>query len=988
LARWLIVLWVVVIARAASADAPGIEALTRGIRAFEAKQYRDAEKSLETALSRGGLSRAQTLTAYVDLGVTRVALGKTPTAEEAFDQAALIDPSFGLPPKSGARAEKLAKAAKHRQEGIGALHFEAGVPGDGKAGQPFHVTVEMAPEQAALVALVHILASEPGGTEFETTEPAAARLGVDIASSVAVAGATVTVRFELQDPHGNRLAVAEKQLKIGEGPAPSKETGKEPEVKEPVQPPPVATGKPKPPETAKEEAKEGDDDAAEEGPWTIPHGSKKYTAVRADRAPVIDGILDDPVWKAAPADDHFLSTKSKPFGKPTAEPTSVQVAFDATHLYVAFTCRYSKRREPNDAYAGDESEVLTESENVQVLVDAEHAHTGAYQFAVSPAGVRADGELSDQGSEQNLDWHGIWDVATAFTPDGWTAEFAIPWGTMYMPASDEAFDVGINFARHESFSGETSLWALHPPATEEYDVNFFGHLEGLAKVTPDQRLLLLPYVAAAFDATANAMQSQLTDLTGTGQQGRAYAGVYLRLRPPGPFRLDATLNPDFTAVNPDQALANFDRFELEYPEARTFFAEDAPRFAFGGQRYFFGDLGAQLFYSRRLGIVTDTQGLTQIVPILYGVKSVLRAGGTEAAVMNVETAAPEKGVVLEDNATVARVTETVDGQRFGAIGLVREGNSGGYTSGGADTQLAFYDRHLLLTGFYAASQIAGATSASGEGDIAWKSQDVYAKATLLDIGKDFQAPLGFFPITGVRAETISAGYTPVVRSDLVQQVFLDTQLSIVRDRSDDTLVYRRGVVSAGIQTIDGAVISANVQPATENVTEAFPIGNGRIMVMPGSYKVTGTQFDFTSPPNRMLVFGVHYTGGDLFEGTRRAPGASIGLNLGRFLARASYQLYLMKFEDQNQSFYGHDVNLSASYAYTPLARSALVLEADTVAARGTAQFTTTYQFGLLSALTLSVRGQSGSTIDMAAPGTFDHPSLTAVVSFAYGVSPL
>jgi Domain of unknown function (DUF5916)/Carbohydrate family 9 binding domain-like len=986
LVRWLIVIGVVIGARVAHADAPGIEALSRGIRSFEARQYHDAEKQFGNALSRGGLSRAQTLTAYVDLGVTLIALGKTNAAENAFEQAALIDPSFGLPPKSASRAQKLAKSAKHKQESVGPYHFEVSAPGEAKAGTPFHVTVEMSDEQAGLVALVHFFASEPGGTEFETVEPSGQRVGVDIPGDIALAGAVVTLRFDVLDTHSNRLATVEKQVRIGDK-ADAPTEPKEPVVKpkEPIEPPPTEPGKPKAPKKAEEEG--SDDEAAEEGPWSIPHGSKKYTAVRADHAPVIDGLLDDPIWKTAPKDDHFLSTKSKPFGKTTPEPTEVQVAYDATNLYVAFHCRYSKPRERNDAYAGDEATLLTESENVTVLIDAEHAHSGAYQFAVSPAGSRADAELSDQGSVQNLDWHGIWDVATSFTADGWTAEFAIPWGTMYMPASDEAFDVGINFARHEPFSGETALWALHPPATELYDINFFGHLDGLARVAPDQRLLLLPYIAAAFDAQGT-MQSQLTDLTGTGSQGRFYGGAYLRLRPPGPFRLDATFNPDFTAVNPDQALANFDRFELEYPEARTFFAEDAPRFAFGAQRYFFGDLGAQLFYSRRLGIITDAQGLTQLVPILFGVKSVLRAGGTEAAVMNVETAAPTKGIELQDNATVGRVTETIEGQRFGGIILARQGDSGGYTSGGGDAQLAFYDRHLLLSGFYAGSQIAGATSAAGEGTVGWKSQDVYAKATLLDIGKGFQAPLGFFPITGVRAETVAAGYTPVVRSDLVQQVFIDTQTSVVRDRDDDTLVYRRSVISAGIQTIDGAIISANVQPATENVTEAFPIGNGRIMVMPGTYKVLATQFDFTSPPNRELVFGIHYTGGDLFDGTRRAPGASFGLNLGRFLARATYQLYLMKFEDQNQSFYGHDVNLSASYAFTPLARSALVLEADTVAARGTAQFTTTYQFGLLSAITLAVRGQSGSTIDMAATNTFDHPQLTAVLSFAYGVSPL
>src|SRR5262249_34451901 len=155
--------------------------------------------------------------------------------------------------------------------------------------------------------------------------------------------------------------------------------------------------------------------------------------------------------------------------------------------------------------------------------------------------------------------------------------------------------------------------ALHPPATELYDVNFFGHLDGLSKIRPGQRLLLLPYAAAAFDANA-ATQSRLTDFSGTNAQGRIYAGAYLRFHPPGPFKLDATFNPDFSAVSPDAAFANFDRFELEFPEARSFFTEDNPRFAFGGTRYLYGDLGAQLFYSRRLGIVTNEAGLTQIVP--------------------------------------------------------------------------------------------------------------------------------------------------------------------------------------------------------------------------------------------------------------------------------------------------------------------------------------------------------------------------------------
>jgi hypothetical protein len=200
-------------------------------------------------------------------------------------------------------------------------------------------------------------------------------------------------------------------------------------------------------------------------------------------------------------------------------------------------------------------------------------------------------------------------------------------------------------------------------------------------------------------------------------------------------------------------------------------------------------------------------------------------------------------------------------------------------------------------------------------------------------------------------------------------------------------VYRRAVIAGALQTIEGALVSVNVQPATENVTTAFPIGNGRVMVPVGTYHPVGTQLDLTSPPDRTVVFGIHYTGGDLFDGTRRAPGGMIGVNLGRFSARLSYILYILDFQDQHQSFYGHDVAVTASYSYTPLAKTAVVLEADTVAARGTAVVTTTYQFGVMSALTLAIRGASGSTIDTPAMNALDNPGLTAILSLTLGASP-
>jgi hypothetical protein len=105
--------------------------------------------------------------------VTLVALGRMHEAERAFEEAALIDPKFVVPPRSGAHASKLANEARKKQESLGQYHFEVGLPGTVKADEPFKVLVEMAKEQAELVALVRVTVA--GSKPYDTVEPAGPR---------------------------------------------------------------------------------------------------------------------------------------------------------------------------------------------------------------------------------------------------------------------------------------------------------------------------------------------------------------------------------------------------------------------------------------------------------------------------------------------------------------------------------------------------------------------------------------------------------------------------------------------------------------------------------------------------------------------------------------------------------------------------------------------------------------------------------------------
>jgi hypothetical protein len=714
--------------------------------------------------------------------------------------------------------------------------------------------------------------------------------------------------------------------------------------------------------------------------WDIPHGSVRYTAFRARIPPKIDGSLDDPVWRDAPRDSHFLSKRSKPYGQPSTEPTTVQVAYDDEYLYVGVTCTYSSSRPRDDSFSTDEQAVLAEAERFTVAIDPLHDHANVLLFGVSRVGARVDDELTQSGVVENLDWRGIWDVATRHRADEWSAEFRIPWGTLRLPRRDGPFAIGIQFHRREPAVGESALWSLETPgAPGELDPNYFGHLEGLDHVRPTLRLYLQPYASIAYDQQAGALRSRLSDFIGTQSNFRTYAGLYARYYPPGPLRFEATINPDFAATPPDQAVANFDRFELLYPEVRPFFAEDKPRFQFGADT-------AQLFYSRRVGLDTNPQtGATTAVPILYGGKAIVRTGGTEVAALNAALSTPDPRISFADNIGVVRLNQSFPGgSRIGNILIGRIGPTGNYAAGGVDGTLGLYDRHLTVSGLLARTATEGhAGSGMGQAQVDWTSEDLFASTSYMDIGTAFDAQLGYFPITGIRSNFFSAGYTPVLRNDLVQQLSISGSLNLTRDRSD-VRIYDRGTIDAFARLINGGIVEVTAMPAIENVLQSFPLFAGRLTVPAGQYDVMVLQANVSSAIRRPVVVALGYLAGDLFGGQRQSPSVNLGLNLGPWSSNALYELFIVRYG--SQEFVGHQVSGTASISYTPLAKSTLVVQANTLIERAVAQLVTSYTFGLLSTVSLVLVRTTGVNV-VPTNQWVTGSSFSAILSLAYGISP-
>ena len=313
------------------------------------------------------------------------------------------------------------------------------------------------------------------------------------------------------------------------------------------------------------------------------------TAVRADPAPVLDGVLDDPVWQRAIPVTGFRRDRPGD-GLPAAERTEVRVAYTEDALYVGARMH---DRDPSriSLLRGRRDSFMQPNDLFLIQLDSYHDHRTTFVFGVTPAGGRNDLVAPNDGFEgMDAGWDPIWDAATTVDSLGWVAEMRIPFSQLRFREGERQV-WGVNFRRDILHAGEAVDWAWRP-STESGLASSFGHLLGLEGVRRPERLEVLPYAVtrASFDQRANPA-SPFDD----GSVYGGSMGLDLKYGLTGGLTLDATVNPDFGQVEADPAVVNLTAFETFFEERRPFFVEGAGLFGFGGLE------GLRFFYSRRVG---------------------------------------------------------------------------------------------------------------------------------------------------------------------------------------------------------------------------------------------------------------------------------------------------------------------------------------------------------------------------------------------------
>jgi len=203
---------------------------------------------------------------------------------------------------------------------------------------------------------------------------------------------------------------------------------------------------------------------------------------------------------------------------------------------------------------------MTGDDTVSIVLDTYGDHRTGYFLKINAAGARADGLISDPQSA-SLDWDGIWDVRTARSADGWSAEVVIPSRTLNFAAGMDAW--GLNVERYVPRERLTLRWSSPTLDSFIYDLSRAGRLTGVGALEQGKGLEFVPY------ATGKTRES----FPGGHRswQGSAGGDVTWKITPQ--LVTVFTANTDFAETEVDTRQINLTRFRCSFRRSGRSFSK-------------------------------------------------------------------------------------------------------------------------------------------------------------------------------------------------------------------------------------------------------------------------------------------------------------------------------------------------------------------------------------------------------------------------------
>ena len=338
-------------------------------------------------------------------------------------------------------------------------------------------------------------------------------------------------------------------------------------------------------ETGKPKNKKEKTIAAENPRFILP--PEKANAVRVAKfstPPVIDGKLDDEVWKTAPVLKDFIQTSPGDNIAPS-KPTEVMLGYDEKNLYIGFRCFDEKDK--IRATVAKRDNVFGE-DNVRVWLDTYNDRRRAYILGFNPLGIQQDGIYTEgQGADFSVDI--VMESKGVIEDWGWSVEVKIPFKSLRYSAGKGKF-WGFNAARNiDRFNDEFDSWMPDDQNISGFLIKH-GKITGLDEIKTERTLEIVPSVTVSESGSRRRtiFQSTLDNLPPgalidpghfANDNIKQDIGVNMKFNITPNVTLDAAYNPDFAEIEADAPVVTANqRFPIFFQEKRPFFLEGADIF--------------------------------------------------------------------------------------------------------------------------------------------------------------------------------------------------------------------------------------------------------------------------------------------------------------------------------------------------------------------------------------------------------------------------
>ena len=263
-------------------------------------------------------------------------------------------------------------------------------------------------------------------------------------------------------------------------------------------------------------------------------------------------------------------------GAAATQRTEVYVGYDQSKLYAVFLAFDSNPELIRANLASREN--ISGDDSVEITIDTFNDQRTAYTFRVTPLGMQWDARWTEGFSNRagfDTTWEAVWDSDGEVNDKGYMVSIAVPLRGLRFPADSEQL-WRVQVGRQIPRLSEESFW---PPYSISVDgrLNQTAMLTGIRDVSPGSNTQITPFV---FARNVDALDSRALGGPKFQQESEYDVGVDAKFVFNDSWVLDLTLNPDFSQVESDEPQVTVnERFEVQYPERRPFFVENADFFA-------------------------------------------------------------------------------------------------------------------------------------------------------------------------------------------------------------------------------------------------------------------------------------------------------------------------------------------------------------------------------------------------------------------------